>query len=561
MATYEIQHPDGSTYQVNAPDTMSQDDVMKNFMQSVPQGNDVGAGAAAAQGFNADIPFGEKITAGLGAVGAKIYDKTIGNNVTDGQSIGDLYTQARTDQKATSDAHSGAYVGGMAVGFVPSLLAGGAAADASGLSKLNDATTVAKTGGVGNLAARLAVGAGKGGVVGSVYGAGSADNDQLSEGAEHGAEIGGMLGVASPVASDAYNYIKGTPTQKFVQDLVMPKQTAGEIADTALQRSSGGGVLNKQVYTPNDYEQQVMSTVAQSGVKRGLPLVDNLQIINNAKNAEAQKLDGALQNSNVTISNEDLSKTLDSARQTLANNPTVREHGAAAQAVFDTAQQAMDSNSKTPAGLWQARKDFDAAMLSNKPNVFGDGAATAAKSATMAVRSAMNDTLVNSVTSPSGSDVAALQGQLNDHIDEYQKLKDLETHLTNTVTGTVDFAGKNQQGFWRRQSITAAADDARNLANVKQQIASKEGDISDVENQLGNLPQQNIDVRQSLQKMNHYYTAMDNISSKVPSEPTNRIGRILASPVTKVAGAGLGLIGARSAYNGIADQLSSGGDN
>jgi len=133
----------------------------------------------------------------------------------------------------------------------------------------------------------------------------------------------------------------------FVQGLVMPKQTVGEIADTALKRSSGGGLLNKQVYTPDPYEADMIKTIASTGVKKGNPLVDNLQIINKAKNQEAQALKFALEKSKVAVEPAALNRSLQNIAERIAVNPLVDEQGATVQKILQLAQYSIDSNPKT----------------------------------------------------------------------------------------------------------------------------------------------------------------------------------------------------------------------
>lgn len=109
---------------------------------------------------------------------------------------------------------------------------------------------------------------------------------------------------------------------------------------------------------------------------------------------------------------------------------------------------------------------------------------------------------------------------LDSAIDEWDKLKELERHLTNTVNGTAEFAGKNQRGFWRQQSITSAADDAKNLANVKQQVASQESNISNIEQNLANAPQAESKAKQALDALNQ---ARDLYAGKARLQTIQRI--------------------------------------
>lgn len=70
---------------------------------------------------------------------------------------------------------------------------------------------------------------------------------------------------------------------------------------------------------------------------------------------------------------------------------------------------------------------------------------------------------------------------------ELNSLRQLQTHLEDTIRQKTELAGK-QGGIWRRRSITEAADDARNLDNVKKQVSAAETRLSQMK------PQENAPV-------------------------------------------------------------------
>lgn len=428
MATYELSDPSGAVYHVDAPDTMAQADVLKYFQQNKPPaGNDMGRGAAVVQGYNAAIPFGEKIAAGLGAVGAKVYDKTIGDNVTEGQSIGDLYREARTDQDATAKAHTGYYVGGMALGAIPGLLVGGAAADASGLSKLNELTTVAKAAPeagtlakAGNLAARAGVGAVKGAGVGAVYGAGSAAPDEMGEGAIHGAKVGAILGAALPVAGAAYDGIKGKladRADKFLLDLTTPR-AVGNVRKGIAENMTEEGLLNTATQNATPHQRQVMDTISQLGVKRGNSDLANREIIEGALGTEAEQLRSNIAGSKAIYNTQDLNSRITKfADDALTDNPLLVEDSAGTNYLKMATNKMLGlakANGGTPEGLLNTRQQFD--QWAKSRGGFKDGG-NAFREAVSVVRSAANDYLGEMVPTAAVRDSLTKQSHMYDAID------------------------------------------------------------------------------------------------------------------------------------------------
>ena len=53
-------------------------------------------------------------------------------------------------------------------------------------------------------------------------------------------------------------------------------------------------------------ERAIAETIANTGVKAGNPLVDNLRIINQAKNSEAEALKSSLQKSKTIVTSRDI---------------------------------------------------------------------------------------------------------------------------------------------------------------------------------------------------------------------------------------------------------------
>lgn len=223
-----------------------------------------------------------------------------------------------------------------------------------------------------------------------------------------------------------------------VQEVVLPKQTPAEIERTALKRSTGG-LLNKQVYTPDPYEAEMIKTAAEVGVKPSAPLADNIQIINAANIKEAQQLRFALEKANVQIAPEALNKAGVSIAEKIAANPLVDENGATVRKILEAAQRAVDSNPKTASGLLQARQDFDKAITKFQPSAFDvDAPATAFRFSKDQVRQGFNQLIEESVPDAGVKASLAKQSQM------YRAIENMAGKLSQQSPGMKPLKGDNR---------------------------------------------------------------------------------------------------------------------
>lgn len=203
-----------------------------------------------------------------------------------------------------------------------------------------------------------------------------------------------------------------------IQDVVLPKQTAGEIADTALQRTNSGGLFNKQVYTPNPNEAEMIQTAKSAGIKPSATLETNIQTANRFKNTEAQNLKMELDKANVPIQPNTLNQAGTEIAQKIAANPLVDENSATIRKILQAGQDAIDKNPKTAAGILQARKDFDAAITKFQPSALDNEApATAFRAAAKEVRLGLNDVVKTAVPDAKVAASLAKQSHMYDAID------------------------------------------------------------------------------------------------------------------------------------------------
>jgi hypothetical protein len=206
-------------------------------------GRDLGAGTAAVQGFNSAVPFGERVTAGLGAAGAYAYDKATG---LDAGSLGDYYKDARQTQEKTAAENPGSYTAGALTGVAATLpilstkVLTGAKATTGVRGAVNaipealgavgnyvrggevaaDAGKLAKVANVGGKALRAAAVSAP---AGALYSYGGSRNDLNSQGAlddaKTGATVSAALGAAVPIAGAALSKIPKPNVSQAVKDL------------------------------------------------------------------------------------------------------------------------------------------------------------------------------------------------------------------------------------------------------------------------------------------------------------------------------------------------------
>lgn len=238
VARFEV--PDGTTpeeAQSMMEEHFSQPENTTAPDKSSVRGEDKGAFRSGLQGFNATVPFGNRITAGAGAAGAYLLDSDARD-----MGISELYKQARADQKATESAHEGANIAGGLLGVAATLpigLAKGAASTTPVIGNLANAaqkTSAAagnfvRGGEAATRAGKIARGAALAIPSGAVYGYGASGSDLDSTDALKDAGVGAGVGFAGSVALPAAGAIASG-----VKNAVLPKvsQSIQPLAQKAL---------------------------------------------------------------------------------------------------------------------------------------------------------------------------------------------------------------------------------------------------------------------------------------------------------------------------------------
>ena len=320
-------------------------------VEAKKSGTNMGAGAARVQGFNSAVPFGERIAAGLGAVGAKVYDKTIGDDVTEGQSIGELYREARDSQTVTAEENAGAYTTGAIAGVAAQLpllstkvltgtrattgVRGAVNAIPEALGAVGNyvrggeiAATASRGAKAANVAGKAVRAATVSAPVGAAYGYGGSRSDLDSQGAlddaKSGATVSAMLGAAVPVLGAT---LKGIPSpnvsepvkdlvrvakNKFGIDLALDQIAPSKVRDTVQKISQtipGSGVEAFQERQAAQWMKAVAKTIGEDA--------DNLnpEVINNYLTRAGKDFEGALSGKNIKFSQKDINSLADIAAQ------------------------------------------------------------------------------------------------------------------------------------------------------------------------------------------------------------------------------------------------------
>lgn len=289
----------------------------------------------------------------------------------------------------------------------------------------------------GGTAARIVKGAAAGAATGGAYGAGTARYDQSAQGGKQGALLGLLTGGAIPAvgatASDLASTGKNVIKGAF-------SRSPEAVQDAAQALKTGAGNLYGQM-------RQIGATFKPSAVN-GFLLPD---------------IDSAIAKNNFIP----------------ALNPKT------VAIVDDLKQQAASGN----LGLDQL--DQYRRLLGRVGNT-EDGVSAGN------VRKTIDDFVNNAKGSDlNSSSQISSHKDLNEAIDEWGGLKELETHLKNSISNAYEglpntsvekfnagVAGKQS----RQSAINKSAEDAANLSSVKKQISAQENKISQIEKSIDAAP-------------------------------------------------------------------------
>lgn len=225
MAMFEMEGPDGKTYEIEAPNMQAAAQAAQQVAaKKLP---DIGVGQSALVGASQGASFGfmDEVMGGASALAAK----AMGNPA----DLSTLYDTAvsvpRMAQKSAAEHHPFAYYGGqIAGGVAPAIASGGAGI----------APQVARAG----LGVRTAVASGEGAAFGALHGAGSADGGlaDRASGAAFGGAAGAVGGAVLPATVDLTKAAwRGVSAP--VQGMLRPERFGNQKFAEALLRDKNPG--------------------------------------------------------------------------------------------------------------------------------------------------------------------------------------------------------------------------------------------------------------------------------------------------------------------------------
>lgn len=284
MARYRLQGPDGSSYEMTAPDDATQEQVFAAFQKATSQKRDISklesAGRGAIQG--ATFGFGDEIYGGVaGAYDALTSDKTFSD------AYAERAESARAANKEAQEANPWSYGIGEVAGGIA--IPGGAAA-----AGLRGATRAGAT-----LGQRVAQGSRVGAGYGAAYGVGNADPGQDASAGEAlgaraiggavGAAAGSVVGAAAVPAIEAASAV-GRGLTAPLRAYMDPRGTAASKVLEALNRDQKDeGRLATRVYNALQADADVM--IADAGGKSTQRLMRSAQ---NQQNPRTERFNLAL---------------------------------------------------------------------------------------------------------------------------------------------------------------------------------------------------------------------------------------------------------------------------
>lgn len=223
-------------------------------------------------------------------------------------------------------------------------------------------------------------------------------------------KIGELSEAAGNILYDSGKAVQDLAHQKYIQDLVLPKETPTVKADKALNTKQEDG---KNIYQPSPAEVEMAKTVGEiPGIGKSLSPQGNLSKIVEANRNEANSLQETLQRNNVSVDLGIIQNGINQSMKNLADHPYVTGDGVPAslnvvkimnKAILDNAEQ---NGTITTANLLKARKDFDKAL---PPRVFTSTTDTPVMVAAKEMRKTINEAIASA--DPSANVLESLKKQ------------------------------------------------------------------------------------------------------------------------------------------------------
>jgi hypothetical protein len=204
----------------------------------------------------------------------------------------------------------------------------------------------------------------------------------------------------------------------FVDDLVRPKPTKA-VREAEILRTAEGGALSGRVVTPSAAEQAIATTVTGvEGVTAKNTVLQNLTAIQAEIGAEATTLMAALEATPVKIARNTIKADMDGVLTKLASNPLlVGDAAKTGERVVAKARSLLGANPNTPAGVFTARREFDAWVKTQRPKIFDPNTESALSIAVRDTRQTMNDIVATAAPGAQVRDSLSRQSNLFSALD------------------------------------------------------------------------------------------------------------------------------------------------
>lgn len=248
------------------------------------------------------------------------------------------------------------------------------------------------------------------------------------------AAAGGSLESAGKKLYEAGEKQAAKRKEDFLNDLVSPKETKN-VKESQVGRTTEKGLLKQKVVEPTPQEKEIAQEVGKiPGVSPKKSLQGNYNVIAKANKDEAERLQGLLKAQDIPVDFKDVQEMIDKSVQDISGRTYIGADGEIAArkvaAMMNNVilQNVSKDGQITASGLLQARKDFDAMALKERPNIFNpnpDAAFTASRETVYQMRQNLNNLIEEKM--PNAQYKSSLKRQSN----FYRAMDNIEAKAAN----------------------------------------------------------------------------------------------------------------------------------
>lgn len=203
-------------------------------------------------------------------------------------------------------------------------------------------------------------------------------------------------GKAATVLEESAVKTAAKESEALAKKLALPvRDNAVKLSEVGRTTETGSGIFKRSVVEPTALEKRSIEALKDvPGIDSKKTFQQNYNIIAEHNKGLAQSLEADVKANNFIISKKETISRLNKAAKNLSNNPViVGDAEKTAQKLLNGAKKFVNENPGTAEGIFKARKDFDAWVLSQKPKAFDAKAENAFTAANREIRNSMNDIL------------------------------------------------------------------------------------------------------------------------------------------------------------------------